>query len=172
MSWFKKKKKEVDFSKELPDLKARVGESQGLPSTPRIKGQTNKFPSYESELSNIKEVIDRPIRQPAPSPIIEIPKRKPMLPLRDTLNQIQPKPQSPTPQPQGSGKSIFVKLDNYKAAREHMERVKSLTKDAEKLLTELNKTRDAEDRELETWKGDIEKIKDSLVMIDRKLFEG
>ncbi len=172
MSWFKKKKKEVDFSKELPDLKARVGESQGLPTTPRVRRQTDKFPSYESELSNIKEVIDKPIRQPAPNPTMEIPKRKPMLPLRDTLGQISSKSPSPTPQPRGSGKSIFVKLDNYKAAREHMERVKSLTRDADRLLTELNKTRDAEDRELETWKGDLEKIKDSLVMIDKKLFEG
>ncbi len=169
MSWFKKKKKEVDFSKELPDLKARVGETERNAPFPNEK----RVPSYERELSDIKKVMDKPIsRSPVPSPAVEIPQRKPMLPMRNTPSSpISPKPSSPMPQPRG-GRSIFVKLDNYKAARDHMEKVKSLIRDAEALLTELNKTRDEEDRELENWKRDMEKVKDSLVIIDKKLFEG
>ena len=115
MSWFKKKKKEVDFSKELPDLKARIGGTRGIPDVPRPRGKTEEFPSYQNELRDIKRVIDKPIsRPPVPSPTMEIPQRKPMLPQRTaTLNPISPKPSSPIPQPTGRGKSIFVMIRRY-----------------------------------------------------------
>ena len=184
---FKKKKKEEEKVKESPTLSKASEIKHNLPDLPRTKDKVKGFPSYENELGEIKKAIDKPIpryegglsnikksidKQLTPKePELNIPRRKPAF-LR-SKSDVKIESQVPSPQEAtstGNGKPIFVKLSNYKTAKNHLNKVKELAKDAEGLLADLNQTREEEDRELTKWKEDISKIKDNLLSIDKKLF--
>jgi Sec7-like guanine-nucleotide exchange factor len=141
-----------------------------LPEIPNRDIEKKGIPTYSNELGKIKEAIDgsipsyesvRPIKHSNP---LVIPKRKPIVRIK--------KQETIGPNiPENINKPIFVKLEDYKIAKDHLEKVKEMAKNAEGLLKDLNQTREEEDRELEKWKGEIEKIKDNLLKIDKKLFE-
>ncbi len=185
---FKKKKKEEEKTKEAPTMGKTSEKKHNLPDLPRMKDHPKNFPSYDSELGEIKKAIDKPIpkyegglsnikqsidKQLKPKePQLNIPKRKPAFLRAKPKMEIEAPAPSPHEAPSaGEGKPIFVKLNNYKTAKNHLNKIKDLAKDAEGLLVELNETREEEDRELNKWKEDISKIKDNLLSIDKKLFE-
>tara|TARA_Y100000310_G_C20530116_1_gene737990 strand:+ start:74 stop:640 length:567 start_codon:yes stop_codon:yes gene_type:complete len=184
---FKKKKKEEE---KAPSLSKPGEHKQNLPDLPRVKDKAKGFPSYDNELGEIKKAIDKPIpkyegglsdiKKSIDKQIsdkgepLDIPKRKsPFLKIGSKIKE----PSLPVPKHhkvehhEGSSKPIFVKLSNYKSAKTSLNKIKELAKEAEGLLTDLNQTREEEDRELSKWKSDIEKIKDNLLSIDKKMFE-
>ena len=177
MSWFKKKKKDFEFAKELPKLKPmKDDQSLKIPDISKKDGKNYPFPSYESDLNEIKKAVDRPI-SPGQSinehdlkvtQSLGIPKRKPIFPKKD----ISYSGNEEIVAPSHNDKSIFIKLDDYHIAKEHLVKVINLSDDAQKLLVDLDQTRDEEDKELESWKSDLAKIKDNLLKIDKKLFGG
>lgn len=178
MGLFKRKKKKINVSKELPKL----------PEFPKLDKKTS-FPTYKGELKQIKksiedkvpiedlgglpktqESIEKDYGQAPRMPELDLPQRKP--------NIIRSEPTYRTGSISESGstdlktsKPIFVKLENYNLAKDHLIKIKEMSRDAERLLSELNRTRSEEDNELNKWKNEIEKIKISLLTIDKKLFE-
>jgi len=185
---FKKKKKEEG---KASGLNRPVESKHNLPSLPRIDDKSKGFPSYDQELGEIKKAIDKPIPKyeggisnikksidnqlSAKGDPLNIPKRKspfmkehkPSLPIhREKKHEIKIEHHEG-----GSSKPIFVKLNNYKSAKDSLGKIKDLAKEAESLLSDLNQTREEEDKELDKWKADIEKIKNNLLSVDKKLFE-
>lgn len=185
---FKKKKKEEEKTKEAPIMSKTFEKKHNLPDLPRMKDHPKSFPSYDGELGEIKKAIDKPIpkyegglskikqsidKQLKPKESqLDIPKRKPaFLRAKPKIEIEAPAPASNEAPSHREGKPIFVKLNDYKIAKNHITKIKELAKDAEGLLVDLNQTREEEDRELNKWKEDISKIKDNLLSIDKKLFE-
>ncbi len=189
---FKKKKEEENNQnkKKIEDHK------HNLPNLPDMKEKSKGFPSYEHELGEIKRAIDKPIPKyegglsnikksieqniSAKGEPLNLPKRKPSF-LKNIpktkeaslphLREISERDTTEVNSDEITSKPIFVKLNNYKSAKSSLNKIKNLTKDAENLLLELNQTREEEDKELNKWKADIEKIKDNLLTIDKKMFE-
>jgi hypothetical protein len=46
-----------------------------------------------------------------------------------------------------------------------------LCREADGLLNNIHKIRENEDKELEKWHHDLDKVKDKLLIVDKKLFE-
>ena len=63
----------------------------------------------------------------------------------------------------------YYKYDNYDAI--NIDKVKDMIGEAEDLLDNIHKLRADEDRELESWHRSLDKLKDRLLNVDRKLFE-
>src|SRR3989344_5812411 len=76
----------------------------------------------------------------------------------------------PVPQ-NNSDKPIFIKLENYKEVLTTIESIRKKIRDAESMLGEISRVRNEEDRTLESWKVQVESVKNRLLDIDRKLFE-
>ena len=74
-------------------------------------------------------------------------------------------------QAEPNGKTLFVKIDNYKEAMRTMDKVKSKLADTEKVLNRLRDIKQEEDRELSSWHDEFEDLKEKLLSIDRELFE-
>lgn len=71
----------------------------------------------------------------------------------------------------GEEKPLFVKVEKYKEVLETINELKERLKDAGDILTELNRIKDEEEHELQSWQEDLESIKAKLMTIDQTLFE-
>lgn len=141
MGLFSKKKKEE--KEELPPL--RFPESPKVPYEPQI---------MPSEARAIKKAI-------TPSPRIELPIKKPVTPMIEF----------PTPVPRKEGKTLFVKIDNYKRAMKTMADIKEKLYEIESILKKLENLKQEEDDQLTGWHNSLDDIKSKLLEIDKALFE-
>src|SRR3989344_5802854 len=64
------------------------------------------------------------------------------------------------PMQQEEGRPIFIKLDDYKDAIHTLDIIKARLRETEKILNEISNLRREEDRELENWKSDLERMKE------------
>jgi hypothetical protein len=169
MGLFKKKKKEnLSFAGTIPK-----GENKGipalkLPELPKLSEEKLGFPKYGEEFSAIKKEVEKspiPVRKKSIKPM-----SIPQLSENREIAQPMSIPKRSIPVSQG-GKPIFVKIDSYKEAIEAIETIKGLCKEADSVLADLSKIRSEEDKELAKWHSDIEKVKNKLLVVDKKLFE-
>lgn len=155
----KNKKNSDDFSQNVPQfMPFSDKEKRELPDLP--KGDSESFPSYESEFSGIKREIKKPVFT-SPKPISQVPMRK----------SGSAGPKIDRPSSVGGDKPIYVKIDQYKDAMTTVDKIKELCNEADKKLGEINRLRSSEDRELEKWQEDVDRIKEKLLQIDKKLFD-
>ena len=68
-------------------------------------------------------------------------------------------------------KPLFIRIDNYKKAIMTLDLLKQKLNDAEDVLKELDQVRVQEEQKLETWKKNIQSVKEKLLFIDKELFE-
>lgn len=68
-------------------------------------------------------------------------------------------------------KPIYVKIERYKSAIKTLEEIRARLMEAEKIINNLQKLKNEEDREFENWRSDIEQIKEKLLSVDEELFE-
>ncbi len=142
MSFFKKKEKNLD---------SKVPEFDPIPlEKPKIASEMPKLPDYGQEFGTIKREVGKPAPIKVQKPVI-VERKKSSLPTGD--------------------KPIFVKIDNYKGAIEDIHKIKELCSEADGLLDDIHKIRSEENKELEKWNSDLDKIKEKLLNVDRKLFE-
>ena len=143
--------------------KKRPEDSLKLPELPRLE-----FPSYEPQvrpiterpdIHELKEIV-RETRQ-----IPEIPVRK-MIP-----QQGLERPVFTRNMDMRAERPLFVKLEKYKQAVNDIEHVKNRLREAEHLLDEVDRIRMEENRELEEWRAEINRLKEKLLDIDKRLFE-
>ncbi len=145
------KKKEKNFDSEVPEFSpAPVDKPKiGAPDMP-------KLPNYDNEFGTIKKEVGKP--KPMPMPKINIPERKKSESIDSPSSIMGDKP-------------IFIKIENYKDAMGNIAHIKELCNEADDLLDSIHKIRNEEDRELEKWHRDLDKVKDRLLNVDKKLFE-
>ncbi len=159
----KKKSDDDDFAQDVPQFKPFSDkEKTKLPELPTSKSDKEMFPSYKSEFSGIKKEIQKPVFTP----------QKPMRMQMPTQQPMNARPSEPVESHHVVGdKPIYVKIDEYKDAMGMVDVIKELCNEADRKLGEISKLRASEDRELEQWQADVDKIKDKLLQIDKKLFE-
>ncbi len=71
----------------------------------------------------------------------------------------------------GPEQPLFVKIDKYRDVMDNLSKLKKRLGEAEGVLTKMHRLKEEEDRELEAWHSDLEKIRTQLLNIDRNLFE-
>lgn len=144
--------------------KKRPEDSIRLPELPKLE-----FPSYEPQIRPLNE---RPEIHELKETVRETKEHMSEIPVRKVIPQ------------QGMERSVFtrhvdikeekplfVKLDNYKQAVNDIEHIKNRLREAEHLLDEVDRIRIEENRELEDWRAEINRLKEKLLDIDKKLFE-
>lgn len=82
-----------------------------------------------------------------------------------------PSSHSQLPSTPSMEKPLFVKIEKYKDVVETLNKLKAKLHDADDVLSRLNTLKDKESRELSAWHSDLERIRNQLLDIDRKLFE-
>ncbi|MDD5650405.1 MAG: hypothetical protein PHF86_08335 [Candidatus Nanoarchaeia archaeon] len=145
--------------------KKRPEDSPRLPELPKLD-----FPSYEQqvkplyreerpELNEMKQMI-RETREQSEIPVRKIiPQQGLERPIHTRTFDIKEE------------KPLFVKIDKYKQAVNDLEHVKNRLREAEHLLDEIDRIRIEENRELENWRSEINRVKEKLLDVDKKLFE-
>ncbi|MEM4244717.1 MAG: hypothetical protein QXR60_00735 [Candidatus Nanoarchaeia archaeon] len=167
MGLFSKKKEEE--KQELPPLK--------FPEFPKEQ------PSYESTIAPSDQTMIK--RAISPPPSLMIPIRKPMPekeeyePERPVMRprmeerprpRVEERPRMEEYRPQRE-RTLFIKVDKYKDILAKMEDIKAKIAESEKALQKLQEINTDEAHELKVWQEDLNKVKDTLIAIDRKLFE-
>lgn len=76
----------------------------------------------------------------------------------------------PEEAPLKQGKTIFVKVGQYEEAMEKINAIMSQIDNAEDTISKLEKLREQEVQEIQTWKKELEDIKTRLKSVDMTLF--
>jgi len=150
MGLFKKSKK-LEFPK--------------FPEIPRFEEPLTK---YEPTISKIKQEIEGtsvysqtnqipPLEQSR----ITIPERRAIITERPIVTRL----------PVEEGKPIFVKIEQYKEALDILNEINRKVKEAEDVFSEIEKIREERDKKIDIWKANLQKIKEKLMSVDKKLFE-
>ena len=66
---------------------------------------------------------------------------------------------------------VFIKIDKYDEAVDHINSIKDKVNEIENVIENLKKIKREEDNALDEWKSSLNEIKEKLMMIDRSLFE-
>jgi hypothetical protein len=142
MGLFSSKKKEQSVRPELPPLK--------FPDLPQ-EGFSEKKPTLitPEEATAIKRAVSSVPRAPSRE---EIYKEAP---------SIMGQPEKP----------LFVKVEKYKEVMNTINHLKEKLKDTTAILNELNRIKDEEEHEINSWQKDLDEIKEKLMTIDQALFE-
>ena len=142
MGLFSSKKKEQPAKLELPPLK--------FPDLPQEESSAKKPSLITPEEANaIKEAVSTVPRAPSRE---EIYREAP---------SIMGQPEKP----------LFVKVEKYKEVMNTIEELKEKLRDTGAILNELNRIKDEEEHEINSWQKDLEEIKEKLMTIDQSLFE-
>ncbi len=162
------------FSRKKPE------EKQELPPL--------KFPEFQKE-----QVYERKItpsdqgvikKTIAPPPNLMIPIRKPVM-LKSEETHFEEKPrvwmeERPRPRiepraeeykPMQRERTIYVKVDKYKEVMAKMTEIRAKVGDVERVMKRLHEIRSQEEQELRNWENDLNKVKDTLIAIDKTLFD-
>lgn len=75
------------------------------------------------------------------------------------------------PQPASEERPVFVKIKQYREAMESIEMLKQKLREIEFILEKLGEIRNHEQEELKNCQENVNKIKEKLIEVDKKLFE-
>ncbi len=141
-------------------------ELKPLPSLP-------SFPETLKPLTR-ESPFDIPVRKrmppPRQQPMQQMPAARPR-PMQQQFRmpmerQLQPKYQMPA-----GGKPLFVQIDEYNKIIETVNNLKFSLQEAERILASLKQLKERENDELSKWDDHLSRVKDKLLMIDKRLFE-
>lgn len=143
------------------------------PNIPEDKHEEQQAAPVElpKPVAQIKKAVSRPA-----------PKREVKMPEQPRMRQAPEEPRFPEPSfmrqdfsAQGSmmdaDKPLFVKIEKYQEAMSTIKLVKEKLKDAQLVISKLERIKIEEDKEIQSWGRDIEAIKDKMINIDQILFE-
>ncbi len=168
-------------SKEFPRLEAMPKLTETITYEPKtVPEQESKLPSIEKFMPlEKKSQLEIPERK-SPMPIIprerqmmprmQPPKQRPIQPpaqmFRPVERSLQPRYEAPR-----SGKPLFVQIDEYNRIIETVNNLKFSLQEAERILGSLKQLKEKENEELSRWDAHLNKVKDKLLTIDKRLFE-
>jgi hypothetical protein len=143
---FKKKKPQIPNLSKFPD----IPKESKLP----------KFPSYgTSKRQDIPPLKDN----------FEIPKREPLMRQQPITAAPTFEEETPISRPEIQGKPVYVKMEEYKKILNALDVVKNKINKAEETLLSIERFKEREDMELRKWKEEVNRIKENLIMVERKL---
>ncbi len=164
-----KKKEQDKFSKAPSQFTQQMASMPSLPEFPSLdEEEVSGFPKYEPTVADIKKEINKtgdedisiPIRnQDFSGKKMAAVSSEVIVPV-ETAKRVM-----------SEDKSLFVKIDNYKQALHTLEALKAKLEDAEEVFRAFEDIKSQEDEKLETWKRDLQNMKDKLLSIDKELFE-
>jgi len=70
-----------------------------------------------------------------------------------------------------TNRPIFIKIDKYEEAIDHISSVKDKVKEIEQIVENLKKIKKEEDQALDEWKDSLNQIKEKLSIVDKNLFQ-
>ena len=147
MQLFKKKEKSL---KNLPSLKE-------LPEFPTY---------YPLENTNIKRAISPPSLPPFPhlssSPLPQLP---PLSSSLDYFPKVYEKKQEMRREP------VFIRIQEYKAAVETVQRIKEKIAEAEEILKGIQQLREKEQYEIKNWQNQIADIREKILFTEKIIFK-
>jgi len=151
MTFFSKKKEEKKLS-ELPPLKfPEFPREEIIPSSEKIL--------YNQETDQIKNAVQSFPTQQLEKPIMREERREtPVFEPQQYPNRQQ-------------GETLFVRIENFRDAKEKMEKVKEKVAETERILEKIDQLRKEEEAEMRIWHQDLSAIKSKLLEIDKKIFE-
>lgn len=65
---------------------------------------------------------------------------------------------------------IFIRIDRFEEGSQTFEEVKKQVDNLEKMLGEVKKVKEQEDKELEIWEAEIKQVKEKIENIDNNIF--
>jgi len=146
------KKKEKKEPQELPPLKfPEFPKEQTIPPT-----LDNNFEEFPSETDDIKKAISTS----------GFPKKKPVEQFPLLIKELPEMPRNEV-----KGNILFVRIENFKIAKEKINGIKMKIDETEKILEKIDELRKEEEEELTKWNGDLNSIKRRILQIDKRLFE-
>lgn len=150
--------------------KKRPVDSLKLPELPRLE-----FPSYEQQVRPVmqeKPSFEKPDLHELKEMVRETKGQNVDIPIRKIIPQQGLERSIPARHFDfKEEKPLFVKIDKYKQAINDIEHIRNRLREAEHLLDEIDRLRIEEQRELENWRSEVNRIKEKLLDIDKKLFE-
>jgi len=200
MGWFNKKKKEDEKKKvpslsELPKLpefpKIDKGNADDmiepihqLPSFPKNslgeKFSQNTIKEAVSGKKEDEEVFEADDLVPIPRdiPMMQEPLRKPLTrelpPLkkgkRITLDSRIPKKLKEAEREMKVTEPIFIRIDKFEEGLQIFEKTKNKISEIEKMLRDIRKIKEEEEKELSFWENEMQSIKKQIEKIDQDIF--
>ena len=160
MGLFSKKKEE----KSLSGQGSSSNTIQEFPEFP-IHEEANfpEFPTYEPSINEIKNEVGKG------SDDFEVPKRDSNVNRR--LPSVELTARQENTRRFDEGKPLFVQIDKYKDVVNTIQAIKAKMQDLEELISNLENIKVEEDKKLESWKRDVQNIKEKILSIDKDLFE-
>lgn len=170
--------KPMGESKEFPRLEAMPKLTETITYEPKVPEKESK-PSIDKFMPIEKEVQLAIPERKSPMPVM--PRERQMMPrmqpprqrplqqppmFKPIDRQLQPRYEAPR-----SGKPLFVQIDEYNRIIETVNNLKFSLQEAERILGSLKQLKEKENEELSRWDAHLNKVKDKLLMIDKRLFE-
>ena len=169
MGLFSKKKEE-----KIPAISSNIKLVQpklNISEFPEIHKEETPVPLYKPTLSEIKtEVKGQNLEIPERKPRIEPQRMMPFTPKIEPESYDFPTEDISTSRLTTSEKPLFIKIEKYKSAVEELESLKEKIHTTEEILNSLEDIRRKEDRQIQTWREELNKLKNKLLNIDKDLF--
>jgi len=143
--------------------KLKTSQFQQFPEIPK-ESKLPKFPSYKA-LSKKPEIPPLPPFKGS----FDIPERKPAVKAHGKIVLPSFKEISPKPKQIFREKSLYIKMEEFEKILNTLELIKNKINNAESTLLGLEKFKEKEDIELSRWKDEINKIKENLISVERRL---
>ncbi len=87
------------------------------------------------------------------------------------MPQIPKKFMNDEPQVKRSNRPLFIKIEKYEEAIDHINSVKNKVKEIEQVVENLKKIKKEEDQALDEWRESLNQIKEKLLIVDKNLFQ-
>jgi len=187
MGWFKKKEKK-DEKKDIPSLP----ELPKLPEFPKYERkdleQIHQLPSFPNDSlgkkfsqNTIKEAVtgkkeDEEVFETDDFAATEDNMRMMEKPLKKRLTKELPFTKKI---PEGfkeaakkvkEAEPIFIRIDKFKESLEAIENAKKQISEIEKMLRNIKRIKEEEEKELELWENEIQTAKEQIAKVDKDIF--
>ena len=145
---------------ERRSMRSEMDRLPTLPEFPSAEEHEDipELPHYEPSISELKREVEKPA--------LDIPVRE-----KRVIPIVSAQVSRPSYLSTGEEKPLFIKVDRYKEALRAIDSLKAKITEAENVLRTLEDIREDESRKLESWKSEIQSLKDKLLTIDQSLFE-
>ena len=65
---------------------------------------------------------------------------------------------------------VFIRIDKFEEGLQVFEKAKEKISEMEKMLRDIKRIREEEEKELDFWENEIQKIKEQIEKVDRDIF--
>lgn len=179
MGWFNKKEKREergDYPPELPELPK-------LPDFPTIEEgparpihQLPSFPNSsigkEFSQKTIKNAItgEKEGDEVFDADEFDLPELPTQRMHRPLTREIDDFPTHPSKKRYEKAEPVFIRIDKFEEGLKVFEKTKEKIMEIEKTLRDINKIKEAEEKELEDWEEEIREIKNHIEQVDQDIF--